>query len=209
MDESGKLLAAVEALMAEVRQMRDEARARYAAEDDLKRLRRAAADRKKKERGKEVTRQSRDMSRDSHATSQVLVVLDPKQRDQDQKPAASRDSHGTDHRQLVEYGTKAIEGAIGRKYPFQRRDAKHVKDLLSLYGFAEAKRAVDLTVLRYRREEFWRKQGLTFGIIVASAQALLTTGRPTPADDTPRWKVRGFASEADYEAAMDLARREA
>lgn len=206
-DGSGdRLLAAVEALMAEVRAMRDEARARYAAEDALKRLRKAAADRKKKQRGKDVTGPSRDTSRDSHATAQVLVVLDPKQRDQDQKPAASRDGHATDHTQLVDYGVKAIERAIGRKYPFQRRDGKHVKDLISLYGLFEAKRAVDLTVLRYQREEFWRRKGLTFGIVVASAQPLLTSGgAPKEVDRRPKWQRAGCPSAEAYAQAEEAA----
>jgi hypothetical protein len=174
-DYGQKLLQAVEALMTEVRGLRSELGERR--QNDVKH---------EQQRVKAVARQKRYIAKkkaidDVKATSPAQVVSISSQEPEKQKqltpPPDVKLTSPTEHQRLIDHGVRVIESAIGRKYPFAGgRDARHAKDLLAQFGIAEAQRAFDLAAQRFRGEPFWRSKGLTFGIVVQGAQALLTTG---------------------------------
>jgi len=222
-DVNIKLLAAIEALHAEMRLMRQ----------DMSALRESNVTLEQR-RASDAARQAKYRSRHNNVTSNVTnatVTLPAgvvKDLDQDLKrdlkdstanvTHVTPDSNG-EHKLLVAYGTEAFSKTLDSKYPFAKgRDGKHCKDLLRDFGLMQAERIVDLACARYLAEPFHKKRGLSFGLCQHDATTLLTAqgGSPSASNGdprrysalTPEWKKQGASSQEEFEQWQAAARKD-
>lgn len=185
-DAGTKLLAAIEAMMSEIRGLRADLSRDRDASDALESRRRADAERQKKRR------RSRDNnvtpSRDSHVTSQV-VALDLSSSSQDleklqkrEDPAASRDDNVTDAvRDLRKRTWHSYSGAYFKRYQTAPvRNAKvngQLRELVKRLG-EEAPEVAEFYVRH--PGAFYVRSTHAFGPLLEHAEGLRTqwaTGR--------------------------------
>ena len=133
---------------------------------------------------------SQEQDQDRNKTGQDLppaappvLVLTEQSGEKPKKPKAEPAPESSEHARLIAAGAAAFERASGVPYPFAKRDAAHVRDMLTAHGFETAKRLIGLACARYLAEPFHARRGLSFALVLSDATALLTakTGASPPA----------------------------